>query len=164
MVTIYLGSFFYISKPLQEWSTWVWVLPVSPKDAQENKTKTNKQKHTKEKTAGRSEDHWQLQWNSKDLHNNLKENACHYFLWTVKGIFFCVQTVYWRTGFIIADLCTELSNKSFLVLILLRIVSGCGQSQSCKAEHLAMTCHKGLCSIRNSIRFISAFIWFMQNC
>ena len=82
-----------------------------------------------------------------------------------KRNFFSVFRLYTgELALIIADLCTELSNKSFLVLILLRIVSGCGQSQSCKAEHLARTCHKGLCSIRNSIRFIPAFIWFVQNC
>lgn len=61
----------------------------------------------------------------------------------------------------IVDLCTEVTSKSLLVLILFRIVSDFGQFQSCKVEHLAVTCQKDLCSIRNSRRFISAFIWFM---
>lgn len=41
---------------------------------------------------------------------------------------------------IIVDLCTKLTSKSLLVLILFRIMSDSGQFQSCKVEHLAMTC------------------------
>lgn len=88
-------------------------------------------------------------------------NVGHYLFCTRKGNFPVSRLYSGEVALITADLCTELSNKSFLVLILLRIMSCFGQSPSCKAEYLAMTRHKALGSIRNSIRCIQVCIWWM---
>ena len=53
---------------------------------------------------------------------------------------------------ITVDLCTEVTSKLLLELIPFRRVNDFGQFQCGKIEHLAVTCLKGLCSIKNSSR------------